>query len=156
MAAQIPWDEAFETLLFDIVILKKAHVCGRKSVTATWQAVHDSFYEQPEMQPHQQTKSSVRKVRDKYKSLIKRVKQDIETGNQSGKDGELNKLYKKVQFIEEEVVSHDADKEADTRLKNKLNVTEEEILQSSGHLKRKLLNPPLSFDEKLDLWTSKR
>jgi hypothetical protein len=51
-----------------------------------------------------------RKIRDKFENILNEVQKDIETGNQSGKDGELSEKYLLVQQIKEEIDDQDAEK----------------------------------------------
>jgi len=81
----------------------------------------------------------VRKVRDHYNKLIKKVPDDISVGNQSGKEGDLSPLYKRVFEIVEAVSKHEAKKSAGSQLKLHLNDLEEDIFDGMGSGKRKLL-----------------
>ena len=43
-----------------------------------------------------------RKLKDHYRSVMLHVVQDIETGNQSGKEGDLSEMYKLVKKLDDE------------------------------------------------------
>jgi len=127
------------------------------------------FYEQDLLADHREQhyiKGVVRKIRDKYKAVLTTVQNDIDSGNQSGKEGELSQLYKHVRTINDDISEKEAKQEAGTELKEKLNDTEKTILMQSGPLKRKLLNgevidntktdrpPPLSFNQQLMMFAT--
>jgi len=161
MVTQIPWNEELETLLLHCVIVKGAHICGGKQVTQSWEAVNDMFFDQHQLKDYQEAKTLNRKLRDKFNSLIGTVQNDIDTGNQSGKDGDLSKLYEHANTIIDEIATKEALRAAGPLLKAQLNEAEKEILSCSGPLKRKRLNgeiidntrsdrpPPMSLDDRL-------
>lgn len=166
---QLPWNEELETLLLHCVIVKGSHICGGKKVTQSWSEVNDMFYEQDLLADYREqhyAKGNVRKIRDKYKAVLATVQNDIDSGNQSGKEGELSKLYEHVRTINDEISEKEARQEAGTELKEKLNDTEKTVLMQSGPLKRKLLNgevidntktdrpPPLSFNQQLMMFAT--
>ena len=139
----IPWNDDLVNLLMHCVIVKGGHICGGKRVSQTWTAVNEMFFEQGELialKPTHYKYGDFRKIRDKYKSTLAEVQKDIESGNQSGKEGELSPLYVKVKQICDDIAEKDAEKDADANLREKLNETEREVLASAGPLKRKLLN----------------
>jgi hypothetical protein len=164
MAPQIPWNEELETVLLACVISKGTHVCSKKKVTQSWNEVNDMFFAQPELTDLKDTyyvSGNIRKLREKYKTIVANIEKDIADGNQSGKEGELSKLYQHVCTICEDISEKDAEKVAATALREKLNETERMALEQAGPLKRKQLDgditdntrsdhiAPLSFDEKL-------
>jgi hypothetical protein len=164
MAPQIPWSEPLETLLLHCVIVKGAHVCGGKKVTQSWNDVNDMFFQQSETaalkEPHY-VSGNARKLRDKYKSLLENVQRDIESGNQSGKEGEQSDLYKHTQTIYNDILEKETEKEYGAVLKEKLNEAEKTILSQAGALKKRQLDGTLvdntrsdreplpSFDERM-------
>ena len=88
---QLPWNEEMETLLLHCVLVKGSHICGGKKVSQSWSEVNDMFYEQDLLADHRMdhyTKGNVRKVRDKYKTILTTVQNDIDSGNQSGNEEE--------------------------------------------------------------------
>lgn len=140
----IPWNEDLETLLLHCVIVKGAHLCaGTKNVTQLWNEVNEMFYEQELTQDlksiHYQ-EGNVRKLRDKYSNVLDAVSENIATGNQSGKDGELSLLFQHVQSILDNIEEKDAKKEARAALAEKLNEDEKKVLEKGGPLKRKRLD----------------
>ena len=52
-----------------------------------------------------------RKIRDKYDKMLKEIKADIESGNQSGKSGEMSDLYGLTKQILDDIDENDEDKE---------------------------------------------
>ena len=99
MPGQIPWNEDLETSLFDCVIVKGAHICSGKKVTQTWSDVNDMFFNQAVLQDYRESRyrpDNFRKLRVKFQNVLTRVENDIATGNQSGKEGELSQLYRHV------------------------------------------------------------
>ena len=71
-------------------------MCGGKRVTATWNEVNDMFHEQNELQDLKEANykknnaNSVKKLRDHFNTVVKTGSDDIASGNQSGKEGDLN------------------------------------------------------------------
>ena len=155
MAPQIPWSEPLETLLLHCVIVKGAHVCGGKKVTQSWNDVNDMFFQQSETaalkEPHY-VSGNARKLRDKYKSLLENVQRDIESGNQSGKEGEQSDLYKHTQTIYNDILEKETEKEYGAVLKEKLNEAEKTILSQAGALKKRQLDGTLVDFTRLRLW----
>ena len=78
-----------------------------------------------------------RKVRDHFNTIKQKVVQDIETGNQSGKEGDLSEKYKLVQSIVEESDAAEAAKATKKQegkdLKDKLDNTTEDIINGKKH-----------------------
>ena len=52
-----------------------------------------------------------RKIRDKYDKMLKEIKADIESGNQSGKSGEMSDLYGLTKQILDDIDENDEEKE---------------------------------------------
>ena len=139
----IPWDEALETLLLHCIIVQGAHICGGKKVTETWNSVNEMFFDQDnttELRDLHYKENNPRKLRDKYNNVMEVVQCDIETGNQSGKEGDLSLLYQHVNQIAQDIEEKEAKRDAAKDLRDKLNATEKEVLASSGPLKRKLIS----------------
>ncbi len=140
----IPWNEELETLLLHCVIVKRAHLsAGTKRVTQVWNEVNEMFFEQDlteDLKSIHYQEGNVRKLREKYDKVVESVSENIATGNQSGKEGELSLLFQHVKTIEEEIEEKDGKKEADGVLKVQLNNAEKTVLEGSGPLKRKKLN----------------
>eukprot|EP01036_Dinobryon_divergens_P025466 gene25466-34017_t len=78
-----------------------------------------------------------RKVRDHFNTIKQKVVQDIETGNQSGKEGDLSEKYKLVKSIVEESDEAEAAKATKKQegkdLKDKLDNTTEDIINGKKH-----------------------
>jgi hypothetical protein len=100
-------------------------VCGGKRVTATWNEVNDMFYEQNELQDLKEANykkdnaNSVRKLRDHFNTVVKTVSDDIASGNQSGKEGDLNTLYKYVKEIVKGINEKEVEKSAPAQLESR-------------------------------------
>ena len=139
----IPWNEELETLLLHCVIVQGAHICGGKKVTETWNSANEMFFDQDDtknLRTLHYKANNPRKLRDKYSNVMEVVQRDIETGNQSGKEGDLSLLYQHVNQIAQDIEEKDAKKDAANDLREKLNATEKDVLASSGPLKRKLIS----------------
>jgi hypothetical protein len=134
MPSYLPWNEDLETLLLHCIIVKGSHVAQRSKTRETWSEVADMFFSQPETaslkEIHYKGAESIRRLRDKYALLISSIQKDIETGNQSGKEGDLSQLYQHANQIISEI-------EMRSRLNN---IGKEVIAGVSNPHKRKLLS----------------
>jgi ElaB/YqjD/DUF883 family membrane-anchored ribosome-binding protein len=85
-------------VLLNLVISKGVHLAHINDIIKKWNKVNDLFSEQNELLPYKSAykKDDHRKIRDKYKSELKKAKADIDTG---GKSGELSQKYQLVQHI---------------------------------------------------------
>jgi hypothetical protein len=94
-----------EVVLLNLVITEGVHLSHKNDITKKWNKVNDLFFEQNELLPSKSAyKKDVHlKIRDKYKSELKKTKADIDTGNQSGKSGGLSQKYPLVQHILTEI-----------------------------------------------------
>ena len=97
----IPWNDEMVVVLLNLVVTEGVHIAKKSEITKKWNAVNDLFFEQNELLLYKSAykKDDHRKLRDKYKSELKKIKADIDTGNQSGKSGELSQKYQLVQHI---------------------------------------------------------
>ena len=168
--SRLPWSEDLESLLLYCVIVKGAHICSGKRISQTWCAVNEMFFDQEELSEYKAShykKDSFRKLRDKYVTLLETIQKDIESGNQSGKEGELNTLYSRARQILNEISDKEASKAAGSELREKLDETERQVLATSGIHKRKQLDGEVvditskrdrqqqpSFEEKLFMLAS--
>jgi len=78
--------------LLNLGITEGAHIAETREVKKKWNAVNDAFFNQNELLEYKATlykKDDPRKIRDKYDKMLKEIKADIESGNQSGKSGEI-------------------------------------------------------------------
>jgi hypothetical protein len=91
--------------------------------------VNDLFSEQNELLPYKSAykKDDHRKIRDKYKSELKKAKADSDTGNQSGKSGELSQKYQLVQHILTEMDSEEEERKEKKKDKEVLNTIEGQL-----------------------------
>jgi hypothetical protein len=89
----IPWNDEMVVVLLNLVVTEGVHIAKKSEITKKWNAVNDLFFEQNELLLYKSAykKDDHRKLRDKYKSELKKIKADIDTGNQSGKSGELSR-----------------------------------------------------------------
>ena len=145
---RLPWNDELETVLLYCVLAKGAHICSGKKISQTWDLVNDMFFDQPQLLEfkelhHKQGVLGHRKLREKFNTLIATIEKDMESGNQSGKEGELSEKYSHAKQILVEISDKLAEKEAGAELRQKLNATEKEILARSGPLKRKQLEGQL-------------
>ena len=95
-------------------------------------------------------KEGFRKLKERVAKVIKRVEQNIETGNQSGKEGDLSKLFSYVQQIIEEREAKKEEKIGKRKFQDTLNGIGKEILAGKGPLKVKLLNNEIVDNTKSD------
>lgn len=146
----LPWTDSMVISLLKIVQITGAHVASGKKSTAAWCEVNRTFFAQEENLPFKkekhykcdtQGKDDFRKLRDKFNSTMADVTDDINTGNQSGKEGDLSPLYQLVMQITNEI--DDADekataakekKEADAKL---LNTNETTVLAAQNGTKKR-------------------
>ena len=96
----IPWNDEMVVVLLNLVISEGVHLALKNDIINKWNKVNDLFFEQNELIPYKSAykKDDHRKIRDKYKSELKKTKADIDTGNQSGKTGELSQKYQPICF----------------------------------------------------------
>ena len=103
-------DSMIETML-TLVIATGAHLASGHKSTTKWTEVYNSFFLDKEVLPFKEVfykvypdgKVNPRNLRDKYNEIIVSVGKDKETGNQSGKEGDLSQTYKLVQQITDEM-----------------------------------------------------
>ena len=78
-----------------------------------------------------------RRLQDHYKSLCKTVKEDMATGNQSGKEGDRSEVYKLVEQLLNEHDEAEAldgeDKQVGIDLKERLDTTVNTVLNGKKH-----------------------
>jgi hypothetical protein len=111
----IPWNESTMYTLLNLVITEGAHIAETREVKKKWNAVNDAFFNQNELIEFKATlykKDDPRKIRDKYDKMLKEIKADIESGNQSGKSGEMSDLYGLTkQMLLDDIDENDEEKE---------------------------------------------
>ena len=105
--AQFPWTEPNTIVLFQTVQVVGAHIAQTKEDSgAKWNEVNDTYFNLAsikQLKSKHYKKDEYRKIKEKFGRTMKSVKKDIETGNQSGKSGDLSPLYKLVHQIEIEI-----------------------------------------------------
>ena len=118
----IPWNEDMVCTLINLVITEGAHIAKKSEVTKKWNAVNDLFFEQNELLAYKSAykKDDPRKLKDKFQKVMKATKADIDTGNQSGKSGEMSRRYELVQQVLNDI---DADEEEQLDEKKKKEAT---------------------------------
>jgi hypothetical protein len=133
---KLSWDAPKVELLFHFCLKHGNHL---STSTPRWTKCQDDFFKQPCMLPFVaeykpkvsetcNKEQSIRKLKDKFKQVIKLVKHDVEHGgNQSGKEGERSELYKTVGLMVEQLDRQAADKADDAELKARLDVTESDL-----------------------------
>ena len=101
---QIPWSDALIETLFEVVILKKAHITPNgQQATKVWTEVNKVFYMQDavkHLKPLHFAEDKFRKLCEKYNEVYRSTVQNKNYGNQSGKEGDLSKLFKLVQQVD--------------------------------------------------------
>ena len=106
-SGQIIWIVPLLVLLLEIVIQVGAHIASGKFTAIKWSEVHAIFFDSEEcVQYKTETfykKDEYRKLKEKFGRVMRSISEDIATGNQSGKSGEMSKVYELVQRIENEV-----------------------------------------------------
>jgi hypothetical protein len=111
VASYVPWNEEMEITLLNLIVSEGVHTAGRNESTKKWNTVNELFFNQNELLPYKATaykKDDTRKLKDKYNKILKAAKSDIDTGNQTGKTGDMSKKYELVQQI---FIEMDADGE---------------------------------------------
>jgi len=129
----IPWNDEMVVVLLNLVVTEGVHIAKKSEITKKWNAVNDLFFEQNELLLYKSAykKDDHRKLRDKYKSELKKIKADIDTGNQSGKSGELSQKYQLVQHILKEIDCEEEEKEEKKKEKEQLNTIEGQTLNGN-------------------------
>jgi len=105
-SSQIIWIAALLVLLLEIVIQVGAHIASGKNTAIKWSEVHAIFFDSEECAQYKTEafykKDEYRKLKEKFDRVMKSISEDISTGNQSGKSGEMSRVYELVQRIENE------------------------------------------------------
>jgi hypothetical protein len=130
----IPWNDEMVVVLLNLVITEGVHLAHKNDITKKWNKVNDLFFEQNELLPYKSAykKDDHRKIRDKYKSELKKTKADIDIGNQSGKSGELSQKYQLVQHILTEMDSEEEEERKEKKKdKEVLNTIEGQTLNGN-------------------------
>ena len=105
---RIPWSVSQQTALMRLVLHLGVHKCNRNGVVRLWNKLNSSLFNQPEFVDYKDMHykaNDYRKIRDKYNALLESVQNDIDRGNQSGKEGDLSLLYQFVQQIQKTSLS---------------------------------------------------
>jgi hypothetical protein len=106
-SGQIIWTAPLLVLLLEIIIQVGAHIASGKATAIKWSEVHAIFFDSEECVQYKTEefykKDEYRKLKDKYTKVMKSISENISTGNQSGKSGEMTRVYELVQLIENEV-----------------------------------------------------
>ena len=104
-----------------------------------WNKQKSSLYNQPKFVDYKEMHYKAkyyRNVRDKYNALLESVQNDIDRGNQSGKEGDNSLLYQHVQQIQKDIAELEAEKESKVIKKNEMNDIEKSVL-SMGKVSNK-------------------
>ena len=134
VASYVPWNEEMEVTLLNLVVTEGIHIAHKSEVTKKWNTVNDLFFEQNELLPFKATaykKDDPRKLKDKYQKVLKAAKADIDTGNQSGKTGDLSQKYELVQHIFNEMDANDEERKERKKEKELLNTIEGQTLNGN-------------------------
>ena len=108
---RMTYSENMKVTLLSLVVQTGAHLASGQAATTKWAEVYTGFFADAEVAPYKETfykvdsKGAVqsRSLRDKYSDIMITVQGDIETGNQSGKEGDLSRLYELVQQINTDI-----------------------------------------------------
>jgi len=134
VASYVPWNEEMEVTLLNLIVTEGIHIANKSEVTKKWNTVNDLFFEQNELLPYKATaykKDDPRKLKDKYLKVLKAAKADIDTGNQSGKTGDLSQKYVLVQHIFNEMDANDEERKERKKEKELLNTIEGQTLNGN-------------------------
>ena len=134
VASYVPWNEEMEVTLLNLVVTEGIHIANKSEVTKKWNTVNDLFFDQNELLPFKATaykKDDARKLKDKYSKILKAAKADIDTGNQSGKTGDLSQKYVLVQHIFNEMDANDEERKERKKEKELLNTIEGQTLNGN-------------------------
>ena len=160
---KLPWTEDMDLCLLKLVLHHGAHLphmaADKKSTAAKngaptfhakpadrWREVTKDFFREANGGLNYAAKHfkmdakglpDYRKMKDHFDTLCKDVYEDIQTGNQSGKDGDLSEKYNLVQSIMTEADEAEALKEGKKaekeELQEKLTNTTEAVLNGTKH-----------------------
>ena len=160
---KLPWTEDMDICLLKLVMQHGAHLphmaIDKKTSSAKngapayhskpsdrWRDVTRDFYRdstggQPYAERHfkidKDGKPDYRKIKDHFDTVCKDVFEDIQTGNQSGKEGDLSPKYHLVKSIMDEADAAEAVKEGKKmemeQLQEKLAKTTDEVLNGTKH-----------------------
>ena len=122
----LPWaanKEQLTTLLFQLVLSKRAHVALTKNVKQLWNEINDAFYDNDILVNYKADhykKDDFRKIREYYTKRLNEIIKDKETGNQSGKSDELSELYEYAKQIYQDLELKEEQKLTEKLNKEKL------------------------------------
>ena len=132
---RMTYSETMKVTLLSLVVQTGAHLASGQAATAKWAEVYTGFFADAEVAPYKEAFYKVdskgivnpRSLRDKYADILATVQGDIEKVNQSGKEGELSRLYELVKQI-----NNDVDENEESRkLKKDGIVADKELLEKN-------------------------
>jgi hypothetical protein len=126
-ASYVPWNEEMEVTLLNLIVSEGVHVAPRSESTKKWNTLN-------ELLPYKAAaykKDDIRKLKDKYQKILKTAKADIDTGNQSGKTGDLSRKYELVQQIFIAMDAEEEEKKDTKKEKEQLNTIEGQTLNGN-------------------------
>lgn len=140
-AKQLPWTEPMVILLLTKVQTIGAHILPNKG--EKWSKVNVDFFKDDLMAEWKDVHykaNNHRKLLDKYNNVMSDVSNNMQTGNQSGKEGDLSELFKLVRDIQAEcdddLEKRDTVKQDADRLSSQMNSNTSEILSGSRASKK--------------------
>jgi hypothetical protein len=149
----LEWTILQQEELLTLIISKGVHLITGKGINAAWNALVKDLFTNDQFAAFAAVHykpDNHRKVRDKYENILKIVQSDIDTGNQSGRSGDLSKLYQLVQQIVSEIDHKEEEKKIAADVKRKSNEAEDAVLEShkrptplNGHGVRRLISGEL-------------
>ena len=141
MYRYIPWNTGLVCNLLNIIIIEGAHIAKKSEITKKWNAVNEGFFNQNEALPWKAElykKDDFRKLRDKFKQVMASTKADIDTGNQSGKSGDLEPQYELVKQI---MIDIEENEEEEIEKKKKEDDTKKALNDIEGKAQGNRPNP---------------
>lgn len=148
---RLPWNEEQLLCLCHYAYQKKPYIAKRNEIIDKWITINDLFFNSPVMEDYREVhfnKSDFRKIRVKFEETIKDVQKNIESGNQSGKEGDISELYNLIRMINEEIALNNEEKAREAQTKERIEQNTDTILPSDrrnfapivGYGKRKSLD----------------
>ncbi len=133
------WTEQMLETMMHEVYQKKLHLMANKAGSkGAWEEFLDHLFEQRDFIPLKTAyykRGNPRNIRKKYQDTLDLIKRDLETGNQSGKEGERSTLYKLVENIFYDIDEAEATKKSAEDLKRKLDENVDLVLAEGGRKK---------------------
>jgi hypothetical protein len=108
---------------------------SRSEVTQTWLSLNRKLFLQLEFAAYKEDhfdSENSRKVRDKYQAILESVQNNIDSGNQSHKEGDISELFKYAEQIQKDLSAIAEKKDDDKLYKKEQIVIGAEVLSKNG------------------------